>query len=141
VEQKVKENDIKLAIHIHGPDNQNFHDADEVIQYVGNRDARLGICLDVGHTVRYGKDPVKHILQYKDRIFDIHIKDVTAPSKEGKTCPMGRGVIDLPAVVKALKEINYQGVCSLEYEPTPENPYPATSESIGYLRGLCDVIY
>lgn len=138
VEQKVKEYDIRLAIHNHGPDPQDFHDADDIMEYIGNRDARLGICMDIGHTVRYGKDCIEQIKKYKDRIFDIHIKDETAASKAGKTVEMGRGVMDIPGIVKALRKAGYTGMCSLEYEPTPDNPFPAISESIGYFRGVCD---
>lgn len=140
VEQKVKEYDIPLAIHTHGPDSAPFPDAEEVMKYVGKLDKRMGICMDLGHTVRYGKNCIDHIRKYSDRIFDIHIKDVTEPSKAGKTCPMGRGVMDIPAIVKALKAVGYKGVLTLEYEPNPENPFPAISESIGYLRGVCDAL-
>lgn len=138
VEEKVKQYNIRLAIHTHGPDNAPFPDAEDVVNRVKDMDARLGVCLDIGHTVRFGKDNVEHFKKYKDRIFDIHIKDETAPSKAGSTCEMGRGIMDITPIVKTLRKIGYTGVCSLEFEKDADNPFPGVVESLGYFRGVCD---
>lgn len=140
VEQKVKEYDIRIAIHTHGPDNAPFPDATDAMRHIGDLDPRIGLCLDLGHTVRYGADCVEDLKKYKDRIFDIHIKDVTAPSKAGQTWEMGRGVMDIPAIVKTLRRIGYTGKCTLEFEKAGDNPLPGMAESIGYLRGVCDAL-
>lgn len=73
--------------------------------------------------------------KYKDRIYDIHIKDETEASKAGQTWEMGRGIMDIPAIVKTLRKIGYTGVVSLEFEKDGKNPLPGVAESIGYLRG------
>ena len=139
-EQKVKEYDIRVAIHTHGPDGQPFPDGEDVMKHVGHRDPRLGMCLDLGHSVRYGKDPAQEILNYSDRIFDIHFKDVTAPSKQGTTWEMGRGVMDYVSIIRALRQVNYQGVCSLEFEKSSRDPNPGVRESLGYFRAMCDAV-
>ena len=141
VEQKVKETGIRIAIHTHGPDIPLYPDAQDAYNKLKNRDPRMGICIDLGHTVRLGKDSSKDLLKYKDRIFDIHIKDVTADTKKGGTCEMGRGVMDFKPILEAIKKIKYDGVVSLEYEKDGKYPFFGVLESIGYLRGALDMIY
>lgn len=136
VEQKVKETNIRVAIHNHGPDNPLYPNATDIWNHINNMDARMGICIDIGHTTRDGQDPSVDMKRYFKRIFDIHIKDETAATKEGKTCEMGRGVIDLPKFVETLKTLKYTGVCSLEFEKDSKDPLPGVAESIGYLKGI-----
>ncbi len=137
--EKVKSTGIKLAIHTHGPDKAAFPDVRKVVEMVKDPKIGIGVCMDLGHSFRFGKNPAKDIVKYKDWIYDIHIKDETAPSKSGKTWEMGRGQMDIPAIIKALKKIKYQGVISLEMEKNSNtNPQLSVAESIGYLRGVCD---
>ncbi len=139
VNEKVKEYDINFAIHNHGPDMpENFPSAESGMELIKDLDPRVGLCLDIGHQFRDGKDPVKAILDYADRIYDIHIKNVTAPSKSGKGIEMPRGMIDMTAVVRALRKVKYSGVCSLEYEKDMTDPLTGIAESIGYFRGIMD---
>ena len=69
---------------------------------------------------------------------DVHIKDETAPTKEGQTWECGRGQMDLVGIIKAFRQIGYQGVLSMEYEKNRRDPQPGVAESIGYLRGVLD---
>jgi sugar phosphate isomerase/epimerase len=66
----------------------------------------------------------------------LHIKDVSAAVREGKAIELGRGVIDFPALVKALEKIKYKGFCSLEFEKDMTDPLPGIAESAGYFRGV-----
>jgi sugar phosphate isomerase/epimerase len=136
VDQKVKEYDFKYAIHLHGPDMPLYPDADDVWDHVKDLDPRIGMCLDIGHDTRNGKDPVQDLKKYRSRVFDIHIKDVTAPTKQGYSVEIGRGIIDFPAFVRALREVGYSGMCSLEHERNMDNPFMGIAESIGYFRGV-----
>jgi sugar phosphate isomerase/epimerase len=139
VDKKVKEYDMQYAIHMHGPDMPNkYPDADDVWNNVKDFDPRIGMCLDVGHDTRNGKDPVIDLAKYHTRVFDIHIKNVTAASKAGSTCEMGRGVIDIPAFVRMLRTVKYSGACSLEFEKDMSDPLAGLAESIGYFRGVID---
>jgi len=138
VEKKVQEYDMRYAIHIHGPDIKLYPNAASVIRAVKDRDPRLGLCFDMGHDTRYGDDAIADLEKYAKRIFDIHLKNVTAASKEGKTCELGRGVIDVPAFVQMLRKIRYDGCCSLEYEKDMKDPLAGIAESVGYFRGVCD---
>ena len=136
--KKVKETGIKVAIHTHGPDGAPFPNIQKVAEVYKDPSLGIGCCMDLGHSVRMGEDIVKDIKKYKTWIYDIHIKDESEASKEGKTWEMGRGVMDFRPIVKVLRQIKYKGVVSLEFEKNGKNPHPGVAESIGYLRGVCD---
>ncbi len=138
VDKKVKEYGFNYAIHLHGPDIATYPDAEDVWNHVKDLDPRIGMCLDIGHDTRNGKDPVADLKKYHSRVFDIHIKDVTGASKLGYTVEMGRGIIDLPAFVKMLRKVGYTGVCSLEHEKDQNDPFLGIAESIGYFRGIIE---
>jgi inosose dehydratase len=138
IDKKVKEYDMRYAIHIHGPDIKLWPNASSVINAVNNLDARIGLCFDMGHDARFGDDPIADLEKYQKRIFDIHLKNVTAASKEGKTCELGRGVIDVPAFVAMLRKVKYAGSCSLEYEKDMKDPLAGIAESVGYFKGVCE---
>ena len=138
VDKKVKEYDMRYAIHNHGPDDKLYPNAATIYNLVKDLDSRIGLCFDIGHNMRYGNDPVADIEKYAERIFDIHLKNVTAASKSGSTCELGRGIIDIPAFVSVLRKVKYDGCCSLEYEKDMEDPLAGIAESVGYFRGVCD---
>ena len=139
VEQKVKETNIRYAIHLHGPDMPLYPDATSIWEDVKDRDARLGMCLDIGHNLRYGADSIKDLKRYAKRVFDIHLKDVTAPTKEGHAIELGRGIIDFPAFVKMLRKVGYNGSVSLEYEKDMNDPFIGIAESVGYFKAVQSV--
>jgi sugar phosphate isomerase/epimerase len=138
IDQKVKEYDFKYAIHIHGPGDKLYPNAASVINLVKDLDPRIGLCFDMGHDMRYGNDPIADLDKYSKRIFDIHLKNVTAATKDGSTCELGRGVIDIPAFVNMLRKVKYDGCCSLEYEKDMKDPLAGIAESVGYFKGVCD---
>ncbi|MCL1822033.1 MAG: sugar phosphate isomerase/epimerase [Prolixibacteraceae bacterium] len=136
VDKMVKEYDMHYAIHLHGPDNVLYPDADDVWNHVKDLDPRIGMCLDIGHNRRNGKDPVADLEKYHTRVFDIHIKDVTGDTKLGYSVEIGRGILDIPGFVKMLRKVGYTGVCSLEHERNMKDPFSGIAESIGYFRGV-----
>lgn len=138
VNEKVKEYDLNYAIHLHGPDIDKFPDAEDVWENVKDLDPRMGMCLDIGHDRRNGKDPVADLKRYHSRVFDIHLKDVTGATKQGYSVEVGRGILDIPAFVRMLREVNYTGVVSLEHERNMDNPFMGIAESIGYFRGVIE---
>lgn len=135
-EQKVKETGIRIAIHNHGPEDALYPGPKQVYDRIKDRDNRMGICLDIGHATRAGADPSKALKEYKNRIFDLHIKDVTGAFKDAKSVEMGRGVIDFVSLVKTLDKIDYKGIASIEYEKDMSDPMPGMAESIGYFKGI-----
>jgi len=140
VNTKVQEYDIKLAVHNHGPGDELFPSPQSVYEKIKDLDKRIGLCIDIGHTQRLGIDPSVELEKYADRIYDIHIKDVSAASNEGSAIEGGRGVIDLPKILRTLLKINYTGVAALEYEKDESDPLPGSAETIGCFRGILSVI-
>lgn len=140
VSDKVQEYNIAVCIHNHGPGNNPYPTPDIAYEKIKTLDRRVGLCHDVGHTKRFGKDPVEMTRQCADRLLDVHIKDVTEATSKGHSIACGRGVIDLPALIKTFLEINYQGFLAFEYEEEPNNPLPGLAESVGYIRGVLDTL-
>jgi len=135
-ETHVKRSGIKLAIHNHGPTDKLYPTPESVYGLVESLDHGIGLCVDVGHTQRAGIEPSIAVRRFSDRLLDIHVKDVSAPTAKGETVEIGRGVIDIPKFLRTLIKINYSGSVSLEYEKDEKDPLPGAAESIGYLRGV-----
>ena len=140
VNEKVQEYNIRLAIHNHGPGDDLYPSAETAFNRIKNIDIRIGLCVDIGHTKRINRDPEKDVEDYFERVFDIHIKDVTAATAEGDTCIIGRGFINFVSFLKKLKELNYQGTLALEYEADENDPLPGMMESFGYVKGIMALI-
>lgn len=138
VERKVREYDVRYAIHNHGPDDLPYSTADATMKWIGDLDPRIGICLDIGHNLRSGVCPIEDLRRHHARIYDLHLKNVTAADRSGKTVELGRGLIRIPDLVRALRDVGYAGVCSLEFEKDENDPLPGVAESIGYFRGVLD---
>jgi len=138
VDKKVKEYGFNYAIHLHGPDIKIYPDATDVWENTKNLDPRIGMCLDIGHDLRNGCDPVVDLEKYYTRVFDVHIKDVTDSTRAGTGIEIGRGKIDFPEFIKMLRKVNYTGVCSLEHEKDMKDPFLGIAESIGYFKAVSD---
>jgi inosose dehydratase len=138
--KKVKEYDIKLAIHNHGPGDKVYPTPESAYERIKNLDPRIGLCIDLGHTQRSEVDPSSVAVKYADRLLDVHIKDVSEASAKGNTVEIGRGIIDMPKFLRTMQKINYQGTLALEYEKDGKDPLPGSAESIGYLRGVLSMI-
>jgi inosose dehydratase len=131
---------IKLAIHNHGPGDKLYHSPTDVYEKVKSLDKRIGLCIDVGHVVRINEDPVEKILKYKDRLYDMHMKDVNKNTGDGVPVEIGRGIIDIPKVFKALRKIGYSGNVAFEYEKDGDAPLAGLAESVGYVRAVMKLI-
>lgn len=140
VEEKVKKTDIKLAIHNHGPGDEVYPTPEVVYSKIESLDSRIGLCIDIGHVQRFGLDPVANIKKYADRLYDMHLKDIDMTAAEGKSVEFGRGVIDLPGVLNALKEIEYKGVMAIEYEKDANDVLSGLSECVGYTNGALQTL-
>lgn len=132
----VQQFNIQLAIHNHGSRNILYPDAGSAYDLIKSRDPRMGLCIDVGHTLRLNLNPASEIRKYQDRLLDIQLWDVSSASHEGRSILPGYGVMDLQEVLQALVDVDYTGVVSVEYWNDPENPELGTAYTIGYLRAM-----
>ena len=136
VEKTAKEFDIKVAIHNHGPEDKFFPSPYDVYKHVKGRDKHMGLCVDIGHTWRAGVDPTKAILELRDRVYDLHVKDLSDLKNKDSQVIVGKGAIDFPGLFRALVKIGYTGHVGLEYEIDADNPLPGMLQSFAYMRGV-----
>jgi sugar phosphate isomerase/epimerase len=136
VEGMVKEYGIPVAIHNNGPEDHHFQTPYDALAVLRRRDRRMGVCLDVGHAVRAGADPVRCVADLGDRLFDVHIKDLKDKTDKGSQVAIGLGVIDIAGLMKALNRRHFQGHIAVEYEMHPDNPGASIRESLAYVRGV-----
>lgn len=136
VNKKVAQYDIKVAIHNHGPGDMVYPTPQSAYEKIKDLDRRVGLCIDIGHTLRAGVDPSESAQKYADRLLDVHIKDISEAAAQGTTVEIGRGVIDIPKFVRTLLKIEYTGIVSFEFEKDEQDPLPGVAESVGYVRGV-----
>jgi inosose dehydratase len=133
--EKVRESGIRLAIHNHGPGDPRYPTPASILERIAGLDPRVGVCLDVGHCQRSGIDPARAAEACGPRLLDIHMKDVSAATAAGTTVECGRGVIEVPRLLVALRGIGFRGTASFEHEKDGGDPLPGLAESVGYVRG------
>jgi len=136
IETMVKQHDIRLVIHNHGPEDKWWPAPADAYKALASRDQRMGLCIDIGHTIRTGTDPVQACVDCQDRLFDMHVKDLRVKTDRDSQVEVGRGVIDFPGLFRALLKMGYQGQVGLEYEIKADDPLPGMQESIAYMRGV-----
>jgi len=136
LDKMVKEYNIKLAIHNHGPEDKRFPSPYDAYDAVKGFDKRIGLCIDVGHTARAKVNPAEAIIKCRERLYDLHIKDIDTTEPKGTTIEAGRGVLDLPGILHSLQKIKYSHLVSIEYEGWENDPLPAVAETLGYIKGL-----
>ncbi len=136
VEKFVKEYDIRIAIHNHGPEDKLWHSPLDILKAVQNMDPRIGCCIDVGHTVRAGTDVVQAIHEAGPRLFDVHMKDLTNFQSKESQVAVGDGIMPVRGIFEALIKINYKGFVDLEYEVHADDPMPGVISSFAYMRGV-----
>jgi|HubBroStandDraft_1064217.scaffolds.fasta_scaffold15749_5 sugar phosphate isomerase/epimerase len=135
IERFVKEYNIRIAIHTHGPEDKQYPTPQSVLAVVRNMDPRCGLCMDVGHSARAGANVVESIAEAGARLFDMHIKDLRTFEPHGIQCDVGEGIMPVVGIFKQLQKIGYRGCVNLEYEINGDNPLPGMKNSFSYMRG------
>src|SRR3984893_13870568 len=125
IEKFVKEYDIRIAIHNHGPEDKLWHSPLDVLKAVKSMDPRIGCCIDVGHTVRAGTDVVQAIHEAGPRLFNLHMKDLANFLDKESQVAVGDGIMPVRKVF-----------VDLEYEIHPDDLMPGVIASFAYMRGV-----
>ncbi|HEV7605572.1 MAG TPA: sugar phosphate isomerase/epimerase family protein, partial [Candidatus Limnocylindrales bacterium] len=113
-----------LTTIVEGPD-----DVDRILSM-----SRIGFCPDTAHLAAGGGDPVDLIRRHAHRVTHVHLKDFTPEPFAFQ--PLGRGIVDLPGVVEALRDAGYDGWATVELDDYEGAPAAAAAESIRYLQPL-----
>jgi sugar phosphate isomerase/epimerase len=136
IEKFVKEYDIRIAVHNHGPEDKLWHSPLDVLKGIKGLDPRIGCCIDVGHTVRAGTDVVQAIREAGPRLFNLHMKDLTSFQDKESQVAVGDGMMPMRKIFEALIAMKYAGFVDLEYEVHPDDPMPGVISSFAYMRGV-----
>lgn len=134
IEKFVKEYDIRVAIHNHGPEDRIWRSPLDVLQAVKRLDPRIGCCIDVGHTARAGTDVIQAIHEVGPRLYNIHMKDLTNFHDKESQVAVGDGKMPIRKIFEALITENYQDFVDLEYEVHPDDPMPGVTRSYAFMR-------
>lgn len=119
---------IAVGIHPHGPQGRREHrwySAQVILKAVKDHHSLIGSCLDTGHLIRAAQlgdklDPAEQIRLMGPRNFGVHMKD--HDNERHTDVIFGKGVLDVPGVLKALRDVKFQGLISIEYEAHPKDP-------------------
>ena len=133
LEELVREFNINIAIHNHGPGSR--YDAQEsVYRAVEGRDRRIGACVDTGHFMRSNADPVEVVRRLGNRVHGVHLKDVRTVEGRKEFTEVGKGDLDTVELLRSLKAAKFKGVLALEYEEHPQDPLPYMRECLDATR-------
>ena len=136
VEKFAKQYDIRIAIHNHGTEDKRFPSPYDVLKHVKSMDRRMGLCIDIGHTVRTGTDVVQAVADAGPRLHDMHVKDLRDLSAKESQVIVGEGAIPVAEIFRQLIAMRYPGYVNLEYEIDADDPLPGMQQSFAHMRGI-----
>ncbi|HWT80559.1 MAG TPA: sugar phosphate isomerase/epimerase [Candidatus Methylomirabilis sp.] len=139
---------VRLAVHPHAGSYVETRAELDTLFSLTDANA-LGLCVDAGHLVYGGADPVEVVEAYGPRIWYIHIKDVNPGVLALSTqnglgflgalqsyifCDLGRGCVDLRRFMQALRKVNYSGWMVIEQDTSPKPPLDTAMANRRYLK-------
>jgi len=136
IERFARRFDIAVAIHNHGPEDAHYPSPYDVLRYVKDMDPRMGLCVDIGHTVRAGTDVVKALADAGPRVLDLHIKDLRDLKVRESQTIVGEGAMPITDIFRQLIAMRYAGYANLEYEIDANDPLPGMKQSFAHMRGV-----
>lgn len=128
---------IAIAIHPHGPIGggklHRWYGSEVILPAVKDHHPLIGTCLDTGHLIRcaqVGKklDPAAEVRAMGARNFGMHLKD--HDNERRRDVPYGDGALDVTAILKALRDVQFKGYIAIEYEANPQNPSADVKECV-----------
>jgi inosose dehydratase len=131
LERLVEEFDIRIAIHNHGP-SSGYPTTQALADALASRHPHIGVCLDTGHSLRSGEDPVEAVRILEGRIYGVHLKDVAEMKEKTESVVLGTGHLDVEGVFRALKmaKLPADAAMSLEFEGEPKDPVPSIQKCL-----------
>lgn len=140
IEAAVKKSGIAVAIHNHGPEDKIFPAPSDALKLIKDMDPRVGLCVDVGHTTRTGKDVVQEIADAGPRVLDLHMKDLKDLMNAKTQVPVGDGRMPVAGIFKQLLKMNFAGYVNLEYEIDADDPLAGMKKSFAHMRKVAEEV-
>ncbi len=106
---------------------------EDIKKLIGNRKDWFGACVDTGWFATFNIDASEAVRELGKSVFHVHLKDIKAAGAH-ETCALGDGIVNIPAVISALREIGYDGYLSIEHEPEYHDPMEDVKKSLSRLR-------
>jgi len=94
----------------------------------------VGITADVAHLQQAGSDPVRAIYRFGERLRHVHLKDYKIDTDE--LVELGRGAVDLAGVMRACRDVGYQGWYSVELDHSRTTPLESAKMSRHFLKEM-----
>ena len=141
LDELVKEFDIRVAIHNHGP-RHRYNQVVDVLKAIEGHDERIGACADLGHYIRSGQKATEVIRLLKGRLFGIHLKDFAEMQDKSHGVILGKGHLDVEGVFLALRAVDFpeNGAISLEYEENPDNPIDDIRQCVAVAKAALEKV-
>lgn len=150
----IRDHGMTPALHPHV--GTAIEDRESVLRLLDSSD--IALCLDTGHLLIGGMQPLELLDTAADRVAHVHLKDVNTvvaatvsggdasyldAVRGGLYTPLGVGDLDITAIVAALENVGYRGWyvleqdCALDEEPaTGEGPVLDVRRSIDFLTSI-----
>jgi inosose dehydratase len=143
---------LRAAVHPHAGTYIEYED--EIDRFLAG--SNVGLCLDTAHLEYSGALAHEAIARYGDRLAHLHLKDVDETVLErvrreeigfreavglGIFCPLGRGIVDLAAVLDALDAVGYEGFATIEQDRVAGSgsPLDELAESVAALTAAAQL--
>ena len=141
LDELVKEFDIRIAIHNHGPGHR-YNKAIDVLRVIEGREERIGACADLGHYIRSGQGAPEVIRLLKGRLYGIHLKDFAEMKDKTKGVILGKGHLNVEEVFNELQSAGFpsNGALSLEYEENEKNPLADIRECVAVAKAAMKAV-
>jgi inosose dehydratase len=152
LDELIADHGMRATLHPHV--GTAIEDRESVLRLLESSD--IGLCLDTGHLLIGGMQPLELLRDFASRVAHVHLKDVRTSVagpvaageisyltavRAGLYAPLGAGDLDIAAIVAALEAAGYQGWyvleqdSALEGEPAAgQGPIQDVGASIAYLR-------
>ncbi len=141
VEKYAKQYKIKVSTHNH-PNEASYWKPEILLSCIGTRSNLLGSCADVGHFKRMNLDATESLRKLNGRIISLHFKDIAPKggAEELEDVVWGNGILNVKGMLQELKQQNFKGYFTIEYEANWENNLPEIRKSIDYFNRVADEI-
>jgi inosose dehydratase len=130
----VKEFDLKIGVHNYGPGHR-FDRIADLVKAVSPWDPRIGYCLDTGHAMRSGEEPVQAVRLLGRRLHGVHLRELTAVRRDPQPPEsiIGEGALDLLSLCQAMRDARFSGPLSLEVYYNQQQPLEPLRKSLANL--------
>ncbi len=142
VEELSNKYGIKVSVHNH-PQPSDYWNPQNLLDAIAERSENIGSCSDVGHWNREGLNHLDCLRKLNGRIISLHIKDIK-PKEKGVEWQddtiWGQGCLGIKDMLEILKEQQFKGYLSIEYEYNWDNSVPDIKKCIEEFNRVTDEI-